>query len=110
MSQNYISTTKREWAKKIELWRQSGKSVKAWCRENHVVYTTFLGWRNRLKLNQNVNSTSSSSKNQFIELKEGLKTASGISLECEGVRIHLTSEFDELLLKRCLALLRGVPC
>lgn len=110
MSQNYTSTTRCEWSNKVESWRQSGKSMKAWCRENQVVYTTFLGWCNRLKPNQNVNSLPSSSKTQFVELKECLKDTSGISLECKGVVIHLTSEFNAALLKKCLAVLRDTSC
>ncbi|MFI5343823.1 MAG: IS66 family insertion sequence element accessory protein TnpA [Chlamydiales bacterium] len=39
-----------EWIHKIERWKQSGKTAWAWCRENQVVYTTFIGWCRRLEI------------------------------------------------------------
>ena len=109
MSKNHIST-RCEWAHKIELWKQSGKSARAWCRENQLVYTTFLGWNTRLEKSQNVIDSSTSLKTQFIELKDNSKISPGISLECEGVMIHLNPDFDVALLKKCLTALRSAPC
>lgn len=103
------NSKRREWANKIEQWRQSGKSAQAWCKQNQVVYTTFMSWHNRLK-NQTTQSQSNESlKTQFIELKEELKTP-GIFLEYRGVFIHLSAEFHPAALKKCIDILRGVSC
>ena len=109
MSKNCV-LLKRQWVNRIGLWKQSGKSAKAWCRENQVVYTTFIGWRTRLEGNQNVNSPLDSLETQFVELEDEPKVSPGILLECCGVMIHLKSEFDAALLQKCLAVLRGAPC
>lgn len=112
---------KREWACKIDQWSQSGKSAKAWCRENKVVYTTFIGWRDRLKdsrsqnpllsqIHHSVDSLTSKKIPYFIELKEKPNTYPAISLECAGVQIHLSGDFDAALLRKCLNVLRGDPC
>ena len=101
--------TSAERLKKIKLWQQSGKSARAWCRENQIVYTTFMGWNARIKESAE-DSSSSLLKTQFIELEEEKKAVSGISLECEGVKIHLEVEFDATSLKKCLAVLRGGLC
>lgn len=75
-----------DWADQIALWLQSGKSAKAWCRENNLVYNTFLGWHYRLnncpasKLRQD---NLAAIPPQFIELKDSHQPqpSSGVSLE-----------------------------
>jgi len=109
MSKNQIFT-KSQWIKKIELWNQSGQSARAWCRENQLIYTTFMGWRKRLKLNLLPTPSPNLVKTQFKELKNVLQKPPEISLEYDGILIHLQAEFDAALLKRCLAVLRGASC
>ena len=104
------------WKAKVQEWISSGKSAKAWCQENKVVYTTFLGWRDRLKFRNTQAAVKKnaldnhSSKAHFIELKNQQKNYPDILLECEGVKIHLSPEFDAASLKKCLNVLRGLTC
>ena len=111
---------KKYWEIKVQEWLSSGESAKAWCQENQVVYSTFLGWHNRFKsddprksiksLSQTISSPTSSTGTHFIELKDNPKISPGITLECEGVQIHLTVEFNPATLKKCLDVLRGTLC
>jgi hypothetical protein len=99
----------------VEEWLKSGMSAKAWCRKNQLIYTTFLGWHYRFKKAKNTfNSTKEapSPNPQFIELKAGCEPQafSGIALECEGVLVYLTNEFDPSSLRKCLNILRGHSC
>lgn len=104
-------TTKRqEWAYKIKQWKQSGKSARAWCSENHLVYTTFLGWNSRLEHSEEAIDLNAPSNTQFIELADEPKPTPGFFLEFEGVSIHLKPDFDPTLLKKCLEVLRRVSC
>lgn len=101
----------REWSQKIEKWLQSGKSARSWCRENQVVYTTFISWRTPLQCDlKSLTHLSSPSEKPFIELKDQTEPRSSITLEYKGVQIHLSDHFDGALLKRCLDLLRGILC
>jgi hypothetical protein len=110
MSQNRDSKS-REWAEKIEQWKLSGKKAQTWCRENQVVYTTFMGWCKRFKINKSAQTIRKSPlKAQFIELTDQPKIHPEISLEYNGVIIHLKGEFDPSLMKKCLAVLRGILC
>lgn len=109
MSQ-YYNSRRIEWAKKIEQCLQSGKSMQSWCRDNQIVYTTFMGWRKRLKAMEKRGCEAVHSAKQFIELKNEEKVSPGFTLECNGVMIHLQAEFDAQSLKKCLAVLRGAPC
>lgn len=104
-------STRQEWVRRITQWQQSGKSARAWCQENKVTYITFLGWRNRLQLKSSpLPHPTSLSPSQFIELKEKPSISSGVSIECSGVLIHLSAEFNDLTLKKCLHALRRGTC
>lgn len=93
-----------EWERKVSEWQKSGKSVRSWCKENQINYVTFLGWRNRLQEDQSLADHS-----EFVELKEK-PSGSGIYLECSGIFIHLSLDFNTLTLKKCLEVLKGETC
>jgi hypothetical protein len=80
------------WKDKLLEWQASGKSVKAWCLENHIPITTFYGWKSRLeKLSSDkslVKAKTRKLKQEFIELKDQQSCDSGLILECEGIKIH----------------------
>jgi hypothetical protein len=104
-------TIRLEWANKIESWKQSGKSAQAWCQENQIVYSTFLGWCRRFHISFPIKKNPKSREPEnFIELKERITVGSEISLEYSGLIMHLKGEFDFALLEKCIALLRGIAC
>jgi transposase-like protein len=92
---------------KVQDWIASGKRVKAWCLENSIHYTTFLGWRKKIESSEKTNSFE---KSNFIELKSQTSSQTGVFLEYAGIRIHLADDFDAVTLKRCLSVLRGGLC
>ena len=92
------------------MWKQSGKTAWTWCRENQVIYTTFMGWCRRLEIQTEKANQQPQESNQFIELQDHIAIRSEISLEYAGMIIHLKGEFDLNLLTKCLVLLRGISC
>lgn len=98
----------RNWKEKVLEWEASGKSAKAWCKQNKIPFTTFSGWKMRFKKLRK-NQTTEFDR-PFIELKEKPSPISGIVLECHGVKIHLEPEFNAAVLKQCLACLGGGGC
>jgi hypothetical protein len=94
-----------EWCDKVKQWQTSGKSIKAWCQEQNIPLPTFYGWKKRYESHP----SSPTQEKQFIELKDKPKHP-GIVLEFLDVKIYLTENFNEALLKRCLATLRDYPC
>jgi putative transposase len=98
-----------QWASKIDEWSQSGTSARTWCHDNKVGYRSFLAWRKRLQVQPKPKITSSF-KAGFVELKNCPKSSPGIYLECEGIKIHLSSEFEADVLKKCLEVLRRRSC
>jgi hypothetical protein len=96
------------WKKHVLEWQASGKSSKAWCKENKIPCTTFYGWKNRFK-NSEI-ATFTEAKPEFIELKDSSLPDSGITLEYSDIKIHLRADFDQVTLKQCLTCLRGALC
>jgi len=92
-----MSAVTSEWTTKITAWRHSGQSISAWCRENAENYHRFLYWRKRLQAADRQESGS------FIELR---LATSPISLECNGIFVHVAAGFDAGLLADILSLLK----
>lgn len=102
------------WQKKVLEWQKSGKKIPAWCQENQIPYTTFLGWKLRFgNFHKKLQSNTQPSK-VFIELQDkplsNSQIFSGVTLEYHGIKIHLETEFNATVLKQCLACLGGMPC
>ena len=94
-----MSSSIPEWSAKISAWRQSGLTIAAWCRINSVSYYSFLYWRKRLP------ELEHSENGSFVQLSVAAVN-SHISLECNGVTVHLSSGFDPELLEDVLSLLK----
>jgi len=88
-------TQQEEWPAKIAAWQHSGKSMAAWCRENSESYYSFLYWRKRV---------TALAPGSFLELTV---PAAPISLECNGVFVHVSKGFDPGLLTNILSVLKG---
>jgi hypothetical protein len=89
---------KQEWTDKIAAWRESGQSIAAWCRQHDESYYRFIYWRKRLGPKQKKTGG-------FVELT--FETSS-LSLECNGLTLHIERGFDRELLRDVLSVLRAV--
>lgn len=83
-----------DWPAKIAAWQHSGMSMAAWCRENSESYYRFQYWRKRV---------AAPVQGRFLELTP---PAAPISLECNGVLVHVSKGFDNRLLADILSVLR----
>jgi hypothetical protein len=92
-----MSSPFEEWTDKIAAWRRSGLSIAAWCRENAEGYHRFLYWRKRLETPERPKA------GRFVELSLG---SAPISLECNGIYVHVSEGFDAGLLEDILSLLK----
>ena len=94
-----MSSPISEWSAKISAWSQSGLTIAAWCRTNSVSYYRFLYWRKRLPALEH------SEGGSFVQLSVAAAN-SHLSLECNGVTVHLSTGFDPELLGDVLSLLK----
>ena len=90
-----MSTHTKEWSAKITAWQQSGMTLAGWCRENSENYQRFLYWRKRL---------AAPDLGRFLELTA---PAAPISLECNGILVHISKGFDPGLLADILSVLKA---
>lgn len=91
------------WRKRLEQWKDSGKSGPVWAAEMGIAYPTFCYWRGKL-LSEQVD------KQAFVELMEKTKVCSGLLLEWQGISVHLADDFQMATLKRFLQALAELQC
>ena len=87
---------REEWKALVSQWQQSGLSARKWSQSQGICYKKFLYWKERYQYSS------------FLELKD--HKSSRIEIECRGLRVYLDQDFEELTLKRCLQVLRGLEC
>ena len=107
MSSSRLTNEQRQqWIDRIESWRASGSSISIarWCRENEIDYNKFLYWKERFCRQNKKNSHSPVAA--FVELPEDKTHYTGIALECQGLRIHLSKQFDRTALQSLIVPLR----
>jgi hypothetical protein len=91
----------RAWEETILQQQKSGLSIERWCRENQVVVCQFHYWKSKLFPRQITASG-------FKELPQARDV--GLTIDCDGIRIHLDPDFDSTTLKRCLAVIKEMRC
>jgi hypothetical protein len=89
------------WQERITQQQRSGLSVRGWCQENQVAVCQFHYWKNKL-IAKRIDATC------FTELVDDKNV--GITIEYDGMRIHLDPNFDAITLKRCLSVLKEGKC
>ena len=106
-----MNRKRQEWRKKIQKWEMSGKSARAWCLENGIVYTTFMSWRTLLvgAKQKETKATLETSK-AFVELAQEDISESNLEMTYQGITIRLFKNFDSDLLLRCIKTLKGLSC
>lgn len=92
-----MSTAIQKWSAKIAAWQDSGLSLAAWCRQNAVNYQSATHWRRRLT------AIERPAPGMFLELT---LPPAPISLECNGVLVHVSRGFDSALLADVLSVLK----
>jgi hypothetical protein len=93
---------RNQWEEKIHQQQASGLSIQRWCHEHQIKTHVFYYRKDRL------NQKTTLSRSGFTELVN--TKAPGISIEYQGVRIHIDKNFDSATLHDCLSVLRGVKC
>jgi len=90
---------KQKWKEAVEAWIVSGLSVRQWCLQQKISGSTFHYWKKIFAPQTCIQPSLG-----FTELASEKKGR--IELECAGVRVSIESDFDEILLTRCLQVLK----
>ena len=105
MSSNRLTPEqKQEWNDRVEGWLVSNMSAAKWCRDNELDYNKFLYWKERFS--QKKEKHNNSITTAFVEIPEHKSDSAGIIMEYQGLRIHLSKQFDHSTLQSLLIFLR----
>lgn len=107
--------TKEEWLNLVKQWKNSGKRMTEWCREHQIPKTSFCY---HLPKEKKSNTQTPLTSQSFIELtnppsqpyQAKASTETGVTIEYQKARIHLTKDFDSAVLTKCLKALKEVIC
>jgi len=93
-----------DWAELLELKRESGLSVKAFCDEYGVADHQFYYWQKRLREDH--------SQPGFVQLQadQPVGDNAGVLLDLANWSVRLERGFDDATLRRLLTVVRGGGC
>jgi hypothetical protein len=94
------------WKKNLKNWRASSLNGAAWCRQEGVTYRVFHYWKKKFESE----SSAAQPSEEFIEIPDNPACESGLTLECQSVKIYLTRGFDHGILENCLQVIRRLGC
>jgi len=109
MPRPFSEDKKQQWNENILKQRESGLSVAVWCHENNFNTHTFGYWQKKL-FPKILDSSAFAEIKDRKDSENFIGKGAGITMEYQGVRIHLDKQFDLSVLKQCLEILRGAVC
>ena len=85
----------------VELWRESGLSRAAYCRQSDLTYATFTQWVQRMNGTGCEQTNGVEGEDAFIELQVGHGQARGRGNDPEVVRAELVGAGVTVLINGC---------
>jgi hypothetical protein len=106
------------WRRKLQLWKRSGLSVRAFCQQHDLSEPSFYCWRSVIAQRDAQAADLPAGPddrpaNQAEPLFLPLRLAASGPLEvvlADGTIVRVPATFDAAALTRLLAVLRGQPC
>ena len=99
----------QHWRRLIQLWKNSGLTVRAFCVRHHITQPSFYAWRHELQRRD----AATAFVPVHVETNDQLARVTSIpTIEvvlAGGRSVRITSGFDPSTLRQLLAVLREVP-
>jgi transposase len=96
----------QHWRRLIQLWKNSGLTVRAFCARHHITQPSFYTWRRELQ--QRDAATTFAPVQVVSDDQPALATPIEISL-AGGRSVRITPGFDPATLRQLLAVLEETP-
>ncbi len=100
--------TQEKWLALIEQWKESGKTLAAWCREQNIPKNTLLYWVQKQK--SCTSSLAPIKKEHFTELTNQASETASIEIRYEQLHIRLPANCDPRLISTCLKIASDRKC
>jgi transposase-like protein len=96
----------QHWRRLIQLWKNSGLTVRAFCARHHITQPSFYAWRRELQQRDAATT--------FVPVRVAADDQAASSTPIEiflagGRSVRITPGFDPLTLRQLLAVLQEVP-
>ena len=116
---------RRQWVRRIEEWKSSGLTQRAYCKRESISYATFKSWRLRVQRTTNKpverarlvpvrvvgGGGSITALAHCVDRSDSGLSAHGVEIRLgRGRAIVLNARFDEVELGRLIRLLEVLPC
>jgi transposase-like protein len=99
----------RQWQRRIEQWRVSGLSVRAFCARHSVATASFYNWRRVLQRRATAEQPAFVPVQVVADTMPAQTSALEIVL-ADGRAVRVAPGFDAATLRQLLAVLEGRPC
>jgi transposase-like protein len=96
------------WRRLIQLWKNSGLTVRAFCARHHLSQPSFYAWRRELQQRDAAFVPVQVETNDQLARVTSIPTIEVVLAGGQCVRV--TPGFDPATLRQLLALLEGGPC
>jgi len=107
------SVSKREinrqrWRERIDAWKDSGQSQKAFCKAHHLSFASFRRWRGIFKEDNIEGVVTTAEPVRFLPVRVHEPTSNNLTIHIEDdLRIEIAQGFDPQLLRQVLQVLRA---
>jgi hypothetical protein len=108
------------WRRKLQLWRDSDLSVRAFCQQHELSEPSFYSWRTLIAQRDRLDAqrpdpvpadtSAEPSVPLFLPIRLAAARAPLEVLLADGTLLRVPADFDADVLQRSLAVLRGASC
>lgn len=102
-----LNDNREIWISRIDDFKSSNLTQKAWCEKNDVKISTLRYWIRKLSYTEYAAATDSGfSEFEFASVSISKESSPSLVLECKDVKLSIAEDFDEPLLIKLLRTLR----
>lgn len=98
---------RRRWRERINAWKSSGQSQRAFCTAHRLGFSSFKRWRRIFKVEGVSGAPSAAEAVRFVAVRVRESTPSNLTIRIgDDLRIEVAAGFDPRLLEQVVEVLR----
>ena len=102
------TVNRQRWRERIETWKASGQSQKAFCKDHHLGLSAFQRWCRMFKVEDAERDIPSAQPVHFLPVRVGASITSHLTVRIQDdLRIEIPEGFDAKLLRQVIEILRS---
>jgi len=98
---------RQRWRERVEAWKKSGQSQKAFCKAHHLGLASFQRWHRKFRAEGTANAIRSTEPVHFLPVQIHNPAPSPLTVRIQDdLRIEVPAGFDTELLHQVIQILR----